>query len=64
MAVGLIDYVTKGGDLNADESAFRSDIAKRSPEIIDKADPGSQIKINAAMYAALRENVLEWRSKQ
>ncbi len=63
MATELVAYASKGGNLNADAVAFRADVSKRSPDIIGKVDPGSLVKLDAAMFAALMENVREWTSK-
>jgi hypothetical protein len=63
MAAILIDLAAKGGDLNLLEGKVAGEIKRLMPEVIGNVDPASGMKIEAAMFGGLMQNVRKWKSR-
>lgn len=63
MAAILIDLAAKGGDLNLLEGKVAGEIKRLMPEVIGNIDPASGMKIEAAMFGGLMQNVRKWKSR-
>ena len=63
MAAILIDLVDKGGDLNLSDGKVAGEITRLMPEVVDNIDPATGMKMEAAMFDGLMQNVRKWKSR-
>jgi hypothetical protein len=63
MAAILIELASKGGDLNLLDGKVADEIKRLMPEVIGNIDPASGMKIEAAMFGGLMQNVRKWKSR-
>jgi len=63
MAAILIDLAAKGGDLNLLDGKVAGEIKRLMPDVIGNVDPASGMKIEAAMFGGLMQNVRKWKSR-
>lgn len=62
-AKALIEYESKGGELNKNPGDLASDVKRLLPEVIGKTDRASGLEIDAAMIAGLMDNVRKWKAR-
>lgn len=60
----LVEFASKGGQLNRPQDDLIEQIKVLMPEVIGKTNQSTGIKVNAAMLAALMDNVRKWKAKQ